>query len=123
VKKNPNTTQAVVNAMIRAVLWLRTASVDDVIATVPADYYGSDLALYRGSLIKNKEGYSRRPLLDGRRAERAQVLAAFVPEVQKAKIDLAADFRQQLRRSRAQEIRTRITLKSRTTHEQRGARA
>src|SRR5919205_207631 len=51
VKKHPNTAQAIVNAMVRAVLWLRSASVDDVIATVPQDYYGADLALYRGSLM------------------------------------------------------------------------
>ena len=93
VKKNPNTTQAVVNAMVRAVLWLRSASVDDVIATVPKEYYGPDLALYRGSLMKNKEGFSP----DGRfSVEGAQnvhkVLNQFVPEVQKAKIDLAATF-------------------------------
>lgn len=93
VKKNPNTAQAVVNAMVRAVLWLRTASVDDVIATVPREYYGPDLALYRGSLLKNKEGYSP----DGRFSmEGAQnvhkVLNAFVPEVQKAKVDLAQTF-------------------------------
>ena len=93
IRKNPNTTQAVVNAMVRAVLWLRAASVDDVIATVPKEYYGPDLALYRGSLLKNKEGYSP----DGRFSlEGAQnvhkVLNQFVPEVQKAKIDLAATF-------------------------------
>ena len=93
VKKNPNTTQAIVNAMVRAVVWLRTASVDDVIATVPKEYYGGDMALYRGSLMKNKEGYSP----DGRFSmEGAQnvhkVLNQFVPEVQKAKIDLAQTF-------------------------------
>jgi NitT/TauT family transport system substrate-binding protein len=93
VKKNPNTTQAIVNAMVRAVVWLRAASVDDVIATVPSEYYGADLALYRGSLLKNKEGYSP----DGRFSmEGAQnvhtVLNAFVPEVQKAKIDLGQTF-------------------------------
>jgi NitT/TauT family transport system substrate-binding protein len=93
VKRNPNTAQAVVNAMVRAVLWLRTASVDEVIATVPREYYGGDLALYRGSLMKNKETFSP----DGRFSmEGAQnvhkVLAQFVPEVQKAKVDLAATF-------------------------------
>ena len=93
IKRNPNTAQAVVNAMVRAVVWLRSASVDDVIATVPKEYYGPELALYRGSLLKNKEGYSP----DGRFSlEGAQnvhkVLNQFVPEVQKAKIDLAATF-------------------------------
>jgi NitT/TauT family transport system substrate-binding protein len=93
IKRYPNTTQAVVNAMVRAVQWLRTASVDEIIATVPREYYGADLALYRGSLIKNKEGFSP----DGRFSlEGAQnvhkVLNQFVPEVQKAKIDLAQTF-------------------------------
>jgi NitT/TauT family transport system substrate-binding protein len=93
LKRNPNTAQALVNAMVRAVVWLRSASVDDVIATVPNEYYGADLALYRGSLLKNKEGYSP----DGRFSlEGAQnvhkVLSQFVPEVQKAKVDLAATF-------------------------------
>ena len=93
VKKHPNSTQAVVNAMVRAALWLRTASVDEVVATVPREYYGDDLALYKAGLQKNREGFSP----DGRFSiEGAQnvhkVLHAFVPEVQKAKIDLAATF-------------------------------
>jgi NitT/TauT family transport system substrate-binding protein len=93
IRRNPNTAQALVNAMVRSVLWLRSASVDDIINTVPKEYYGPDMALYRGSLMKNKEGYSP----DGRFSiEGAQnvhkVLNQFVPEVQKAKIDLAATF-------------------------------
>jgi NitT/TauT family transport system substrate-binding protein len=93
VKKNPNTTQAVVNAMVRAVLWLRSASVDDVIATVPSEYYGADLALYRGSLIKNKEGFSPDARFSMEGAQNVhKVLNAFVPEVQKAKVDLAQTF-------------------------------
>ena len=93
IKRNPNTTQAVVNAMVRAVVWLRSASVDDVIATVPREYYGPDLALYRGSLLKNKEGFSPDGRLSMEGAQNVyRVLHQFVPEVQKAKIDLAATF-------------------------------
>ena len=93
VRKNPNTTQAVVNAIVRAVLWLRTASVDDVIAAVPPEYYGSDLALYRGSLMKNKEGFSPDARFSMEGAQNVhKVLNAFVPEVQKAKVDLAQTF-------------------------------
>jgi NitT/TauT family transport system substrate-binding protein len=93
VKKNPNTAQAVVNAMVRASLWLRSASVDDIIATVPKEYYGADLALYRGSLLKNKEGYSPDARFSMEGAQNVyKVLNQFVPEVQKSKIDLAATF-------------------------------
>ncbi|MGZ8202805.1 MAG: ABC transporter substrate-binding protein [Burkholderiales bacterium] len=93
VKRNPNTAQAIVNAMVRASLWLRSASVDDVIATVPKEYYGADLALYRGSLLKNKEGFSpdARFSMDGAQNVH-KVLNQFVPEAQKAKIDLAQTF-------------------------------
>lgn len=93
IKRNPNTTQAVVNAMVRAVVWLRTASVDDVIATVPKEYYQGDLALYRGSLLKNKDGFSpdARFSLEGAQNVH-KVLSQFVPEVQKAKLDLAQTF-------------------------------
>ena len=93
VKKNPNTTQAVVNAMVRAVLWLKTARVDDIVATVPPEYYGADVGLYKVSLHKNQEGFSP----DGRFSMAGarnvyKVLNQFVPEVQKAKIDLAKTF-------------------------------
>jgi NitT/TauT family transport system substrate-binding protein len=93
VRKNPNTTQAIVNAFVRASLWLRSASVDDVIATVPPEYYGADLALFRGSLLKNKEGYSPDARFSMEGAQNVyKVLNQFVPEVQKSKIDLAQTF-------------------------------
>lgn len=93
VKKNPNTAQAVVNAMVRASLWLKTAKVDDIVAVVPPEYHGPDVTLYKAALQKNREGFSP----DGRFSmEGAQnvykVLNAFVPEVQRAKIDLAKTF-------------------------------
>jgi NitT/TauT family transport system substrate-binding protein len=93
VRKNPNTAQAVVNAMVRAVLWLRTASVDEIVAAVPKEYYGDDLGLYKAGLAKNKEGFSPDGLFSMQGAQNVyQVLHAFVPEVQKAKVDLAATF-------------------------------
>jgi sulfonate transport system substrate-binding protein len=93
VRKHPNTTQAVVNAMVRAALWLRTVSVEDIVATVPKEYYGDDLNLYKTGLQKNKEGLSPDGLLSMQGAQNVhKVLHAFVPEVQKAKIDLAATF-------------------------------
>lgn len=93
VKKYPNTAQAVVNAMVRAVLWLRKASVDEIVATVPKEYYGDDLNLYKLGLQKNKEGFSPDGRFSMQGAQNVyKVLDAFVPEVQKAKIDLAKTF-------------------------------
>ncbi len=93
LKKNPNTAQAVVNAMVRAVLWLRTARVDDIAATVPPEYYGGDAGLYKVSLHKNQEGFSPDGRFSMQGAQNVyKVLNQFVPEVQKARIDLAKTF-------------------------------
>jgi NitT/TauT family transport system substrate-binding protein len=93
VAKHPNAAQAVVNAMVRALLWLGSASVDAVVASVPGDFYGTDLELYKIALQKNREGFSP----DGRfTAEGArnvyEVLRQFSPDVQKGKISLRETF-------------------------------
>ncbi|MGB9364527.1 MAG: ABC transporter substrate-binding protein [Xanthobacteraceae bacterium] len=53
VKGNPNTAQAIANAIVHAMQWLHTASIDDIIKSLPPDYYQADEKLYRRSLEKN----------------------------------------------------------------------
>ena len=94
VKKNPNTAQAVVNAMVRASLWIRRAKVDEIIGAVPPEYYGDKQTLYKAALYKNQEGFSPdgRMSMEGAKNVYA-VLKAFEPAVQKApSIDLAKTF-------------------------------
>src|SRR4029077_14442302 len=55
-KKYPNTAQAVVNAMVRALRFIQTSTPDQIVAAVPAEYY-SDKALYKAALEKNLEGF------------------------------------------------------------------
>ncbi len=93
IRKNPNTAQAVVNAMVRAVLWLQKARPDEVIATVPPEYYGDDPTLYKVALLKNMEGYSPDGLFTAQGAQNVfKVLNSFEPTVQAAKIDLAKTY-------------------------------
>lgn len=93
VKKNPNTAQAVVNAMVRAVRWLQTARPDEVVASVPPEYYGDDPTLYKVALLKNTEGFSPDGLFTAEGAKNVfNVLNSFEPSVQAAKIDLAKTF-------------------------------
>ena len=93
VKKNPHTAQAVVNAMVRAVRWLQTARPDEVVATVPPEYYGDDPTIYKVALLKNTEGFSPDGLFTAEGAKNVfNVLNSFEPTVQAAKIDLAKTY-------------------------------
>jgi NitT/TauT family transport system substrate-binding protein len=62
VAAHPADMQAMVNAVFRAMKWIRTASIDDILAKVPPEFYGADKELYRQVLANNRDGYS----LDGR---------------------------------------------------------
>ncbi|MDE1935492.1 ABC transporter substrate-binding protein [Bradyrhizobium sp.] len=53
LKANPNTSQAIVNAIVHAMQWLKTASIDDIMKSLPPSYYKSGEALYRVSLQRN----------------------------------------------------------------------
>lgn len=94
IRKNPNTVQAVVNAMVRANLWLQTASDKEVMAVVPPEYYADDAGLYRVGLIKNLPTLSPDGQLSMEAAKNVYaVLQKFEPSVQKAgNIDLAKTF-------------------------------
>jgi NitT/TauT family transport system substrate-binding protein len=93
VAKNPKTAQAVVNAMVRAVRWLQQARPDEVVATVPPEYYGDNPTLYKVALLKNTEGFSPdgRLSMDGAKNV-YRVLQMFEPALQGAKIDLTKTF-------------------------------
>ncbi|MDB5811612.1 MAG: transporter substrate-binding protein [Betaproteobacteria bacterium] len=93
LKKYPNTAQAVVNAIVRADLWLQTARPEDVVKTVPPEYYGDDPTMYKVALLKNMEGYSPDGLFSMDGAKNVyKVLNSFEPSVQAAKIDLTKTF-------------------------------
>jgi NitT/TauT family transport system substrate-binding protein len=91
-KKNPKTAQAVVNAMVRALKWLQKATPEQIVATVPPEFY-SNKGLYEAALKKNIEGFSPDGMNSMPAAENVyKVLKAFDPLVQKANIDLAKTF-------------------------------
>jgi NitT/TauT family transport system substrate-binding protein len=42
IQRYPKTTQAFVNAVVAALTWMKTASTDDIVASVPPEYYAGD---------------------------------------------------------------------------------
>jgi NitT/TauT family transport system substrate-binding protein len=94
VKKNPNTVQAVVNAMVRAVKWIAQAKPEEIVALMPAEYKGGNPELYKEALLKNIHGYSPDGMMSLKAAENVyRVLRAFEPSVMNAgTIDLSKTF-------------------------------
>jgi len=93
VKKNPNTVQALTNAIVRALLWLQKATPDQVADTVPPDYLLGDRALYIASYVKFKDAISPDGLFtqDGA-TNTLKFLAAFNPAIKPAEIKLGQTF-------------------------------
>ena len=88
-KKYPNTAQALVNAMMRALRFIQTSTPDQIVAAVPPEYY-SDKALYKAALEKNLDAFKH----DGTISEEAgrnvlRDLKSFDPTVQNATVDVA----------------------------------
>ena len=89
VRNNPNTVQALTNAIVRADQWLANATPQDILKTVPETYLLGDKALYLFSYGKVKEAIS----LDGSISDAGakatlKALAAFDPNIKPAEIKL-----------------------------------
>ena len=93
IQKNPNTCQALTNAIVRGLKWLQTSGPGDIVKTVPESYLLGDRALYLASFNKIRESIS----LDGIIAEDGprtalKALASVDPAIKPEKIDLAKTY-------------------------------
>ncbi|MFI4927439.1 MAG: ABC transporter substrate-binding protein, partial [Burkholderiales bacterium] len=93
VKNNPNTCQALANAIVHGLKWLQTAGPSDIIKTVPENYLLGDRALYLASFNKVREAIA----LDGVMPEDGpktalKALASFEPSVKPDRISLSKTY-------------------------------
>jgi NitT/TauT family transport system substrate-binding protein len=58
IQANPNTVQALTNAMVRALRWLRKATAEDVMKAIPPEYTLGDRAVYAAALERLRTVYS-----------------------------------------------------------------
>jgi len=85
---NPNTAQALTNAIVRADKWIQKASVEEIASAVPTQYLLGDPAVYKAAISKSKEGLSPDGVIpeDGA-ATATKALAAYVKGFDASKID------------------------------------
>ena len=93
IRKNPNTCQALANAMVRGLKWLQTAGPGDIIKTVPENYLLGDRGLYIAAFNRVRESIS----LDGILADEAprtalKAIASFDVNIRTSKIDLSKTY-------------------------------
>jgi NitT/TauT family transport system substrate-binding protein len=93
VKANPNTCQALANAIVHGLKWLQTAGPSDIIKTVPEKYLLGDRALYLASFNKVREAIALDGIIPDEGARTAlKALASFEPSVKPDHIDLAKTY-------------------------------
>ncbi|GAC1408999.1 MAG: ABC transporter substrate-binding protein [Burkholderiaceae bacterium] len=93
LKKYPNTSQALANAMVRALKWIRKAGPAEIIKVVPENYLLGDRALYIDAFNKVREAMSPDGTFPDSGPQTAlKALQAFQPELANKTIDLSKTY-------------------------------
>lgn len=93
LEANPNTAQALANAIVRADKWIQSSSLNEIAKTVPESYLLNDVELYKQCLDANRSALSPDGLVDeDGPATALNALAAFTPNFDRSKIDIGQIF-------------------------------
>jgi NitT/TauT family transport system substrate-binding protein len=93
IERNPNTVQALTNAMVRANKWIQQAGPSDIVKAVPESYLLGDRAVYIDAYLAAKGALSPDGSFPETGAETARrALASVDKAVADAKLDLKAVF-------------------------------
>jgi NitT/TauT family transport system substrate-binding protein len=93
IQKNPETTQRIVNAFYKALKWLEKATPEDVVKTVPEEFYLGDRTLYISAFKASAPMYSKTGIIPEQGMKNAnEMLILFDQEVADAKVDLRKTF-------------------------------
>jgi NitT/TauT family transport system substrate-binding protein len=93
VEKNPNTAQALANAIVRANKWIQRAGPSEVIKVVPESYLLGDRAIYIDAFLKAKGALSPDGMFPEAGSSTAmRALASVDEKIAAAKLDLKANY-------------------------------
>ncbi len=107
VQKNPNTCQALANAIVHGLKWLQTAGPSDIIKTIPESHLLGDRALYLASFNKVREAFAVDGVLPEEGARTAlRALAAFDPAIRADRISLGRTYTNEFARRAKEKFKT-----------------
>jgi len=93
IEKNPAIVQALVNGTVRALLWMRGAKPEEVLAAVPEEYWRNRKDLYLDTIRTNIGGFSPDGLTSPEAAKTVyEGLLTYDKEVKGSKLDLAKTY-------------------------------
>jgi NitT/TauT family transport system substrate-binding protein len=93
LKANPNTSQALANAIVHAMQWLKTASIDEIIKSLPPDYYRANEKLYRKSLEDNLAAFQWDGIVTTEAVKNVwDSIAVLEPEFRQAKVEFVRTY-------------------------------
>ena len=93
IAANPATMQALVNAFYKTLRWIATATTDEIVNSVPPDYFLGDRAIYVRALKANLLVYSRTGIITRQGMDSAlKMMATFDPNLKDKKINLQTTF-------------------------------
>ncbi|MBX3636892.1 MAG: ABC transporter substrate-binding protein [Rubrivivax sp.] len=91
IDRNPNTVQAMTNAIVRANKWIQAAGPGDIITNVPEAFLLGDRAVYIDAFLAAKGALSPDGTIPDKGSDTAyRALASVDKEIAAAKLDLAA---------------------------------
>lgn len=93
IEKNPNTVQALVNGLYKALRWIAAAKPEEIAAVVPEQYLLGDKELYILAVKNSKPSYSQDGVIDAAGMKSTNdMLVQFDKEMKDAKVDLSKTF-------------------------------
>lgn len=89
IEKNGKTAQALTNAIINTLKWIKANKPEDIMAKMPSEYVGADKDLYLAALKNTLPMFSETGLMDPKGVKAVyDVFAQSNPDIAKANIDL-----------------------------------
>ena len=106
MQKNPNTVQALTNALYKALLWIAKATPEEIAAVVPPEYLLGDKDLYILAVKNSKPTYSQNGIVSAAGMKSTNdMLVQFDEEMKNSKVDVAKTFDDRFAKKAAETIK------------------